>query len=155
VILTDNLADADNRWASQDGIALASRGRRGTTVVRSCGVLASAMETRAFSIKLKPNSIDRVRAWAEEIMRRKEEALETLRDEGVVLECFFLDRRDDGDYLISIMAAQDFERSQTVVRTSTHAIDAFHQAFKRATWESEGVLEGLVELTSLDVTPPR
>ncbi|MDZ7706732.1 MAG: DUF6176 family protein [Trueperaceae bacterium] len=110
------------------------------------------METRAFRIKLKPNSGDRVRAWAEEIMRRKEEALETLRDEGVILECFFMDRRDDGDYLIGIMAANDFERSQTVARDSTHGIDAFHQAFKRDTWESADDLERLVELQNLPFT---
>jgi hypothetical protein len=118
-------------------------------------VITWPMETRAFRIKLKPDSGDRVRAWAEEIMRRKEEALETLRDEGVILECFFLDRRGDGDYLIGIMAAEDFDRSQAVVRDSTHDIDAFHQAFKRDTWDAVDALEGLVVLTNLDVTPSR
>jgi hypothetical protein len=113
------------------------------------------METRAFRIKLKPNSVDRVWAWAEEIMRRKGEALETLQDEGVLLECFFLDRRDDGDYLISIMTAEDFERSHAAARDSTHGIDAFHRAFKRDTWESVDALEGLVELTSPDITSSR
>lgn len=112
------------------------------------------MKTHAFRIKLKPNSIDRVRTWAEEIMRRKDEALETLRDEGVVLECFFLDRRDDGEYLISIMTSSDIERSQAVGRDSTHDIDAFHQAFKRDTWESGAPLETLVELTTLETAPP-
>ncbi len=113
------------------------------------------METRAYRIKLKPGSYDRVRAWAEEIMRRKEEALETLRDEGVLLECFFLDRREDGDYLIGIMTTSDFERAQTVGRDSAHDIDAFHQAFKRDTWDSVDALEGLVELATLDTTPSR
>lgn len=111
------------------------------------------METRAYCIKLKPHSVDRVRAWAEEIARREGEALETLRDEGVVLECFFLDRRDDGDYLIAFMAAEDFERSQTVARSSEHGIDAFHQAFKRDTWASVADLERLVELKSPHRTP--
>jgi hypothetical protein len=113
------------------------------------------MPTHAFRIKLKPNSIDRVRAWAEEIMRRKDEALETLRHEGVVLECFFLDRRDDGDYMVSIMTTADIERSQSVGRDSTHAIDAFHRAFKRDTWDSADALETLVELTSLDTLATR
>jgi hypothetical protein len=113
------------------------------------------METRAFRIRLKPQSGERVRAWAEEIMQRKDEALETLRDEGVVLECFFLDRRDDGDDLICIMVAEDFERSQAVVRDSPHAIDAFHQAFKRDTWDAVEALERLVELTSPPITSSR
>ena len=78
------------------------------------------METRAFRIKLKPGSRDRVREWAEQITRRQEEALETLRDEGVLLESFFLDQQDDQDYLIGIMTAASFERSQAVVQDSTH-----------------------------------
>lgn len=113
------------------------------------------METRAFRIELKPNSAERVGAWAEEIMRRKGEALQTLRDEGVLLECFFLERRHDGDYLISIMVAEDFERSQAVARDSPHGIDAFHQTFKRDTWDAVDVLEPLVELLNLDTTPSR
>ncbi len=107
------------------------------------------METRAFRIKLKPNSLDRVREWATEIMRRREEALATLRDETVVLESFFLERAADGDYLIGVMTAESFERSQEAVRGSTHAIDAYHQQFKRDAWESGEPLELLVDLNRL------
>lgn len=94
------------------------------------------METRAFRIKLKPNSLARVREWAQEIMRRKDEALETLRDETVLLENFFLEQGEDGEYLIGIMTAESFERAQGAVRESNHDIDAYHQRFKRETWES-------------------
>jgi len=107
------------------------------------------METRAFRIKLKPDSIDRVREWAAEIMRRRDEALETMRDETVALECFFLERAADGDYLIGVMTAESFERSQQAVRESVHAIDAYHQQFKRDTWESVEPLELLVDLNRL------
>ena len=116
-------------------------------------MIASDMETRAFRIKLKPGSRERVREWAEHITRRKEEALETLRDEGVLLECFFLEQRDDDDYLIGIMTATSFDRSQAVVQESTHDIDAYHRAFQREAWESVEVLERLAELQRLDETP--
>lgn len=43
---------------------------------------------------------------------RPEESLETLRDEAVVLECFFLEQTADGDYLIGVMTAESFERSR-------------------------------------------
>ena len=49
-------------------------------------------ETRCVKIKLKPNSVEKVREWAKTINERKEEALATLRDEGVILEAVFLDK---------------------------------------------------------------
>ena len=84
------------------------------------------METRAHRIKLKPGSLDRVREWAAEIGRRRGEALATLRDESVVLECFFLERTQDGDYLVGVMTAESFERSIQAYEQSVHALDAYH-----------------------------
>lgn len=55
------------------------------------------VKIRAHRIQLKPGSLERVHKWAAEIMNRPEEALATLRDETVVLECFFLEQNDDGD----------------------------------------------------------
>jgi hypothetical protein len=108
------------------------------------------VETRAVRIKLKPGSIERVRAWAEEIMRRKDEAMLTLRDEGVFAELYFLEREADGDYLVSIMTAEDFERASAQARRSPHDIDAFHQKFQRETWESSRSLELLVCLSRMN-----
>ncbi|PYE53657.1 DUF6176 family protein [Deinococcus yavapaiensis] len=108
------------------------------------------METRAHRIKLKPGSLERVREWAAEITWRRSEALATLRDETVVLECFFLEQSSDGDYLIAVMTAQSFEQSRAAVQTSLHEIDAYHQQFKRDTWESGKQLELLVDLNRID-----
>ena len=47
-------------------------------------------------MKLKPDSLNRVRVWAAELNRRKDEVLATLRDEQVVVESVFLDRTSDG-----------------------------------------------------------
>ena len=44
------------------------------------------MKTWAVRIKLKPNSRERIQAWAAEITRRQDEALATLRDETIYLE---------------------------------------------------------------------
>jgi hypothetical protein len=113
------------------------------------GCKLASMETRAFRIKLKPNTLSRVREWASEIMRRKHEALETMRDESVLLECFFLEQTQNGDYLIGIMTAENFEQSQAAVRESRHDIDAYHQQFKRDTWESGEPLELLIDLNRI------
>src|SRR6266571_2815942 len=57
-------------------------------------------ETKCIKVKLKPGSLERVREWADELNRRKEEALETMRDEGVIVESAFLDSTAEGDFLI-------------------------------------------------------
>lgn len=103
-------------------------------------------ETRCFKIKLKPNSIEKVREWAKTINERKDEALATLRDEGVILEAVFLDQTSDGDFLISIMKAESFEQARETVQKSVHEIDRFHQKFKDETWETHKYLELLVDL---------
>jgi len=108
------------------------------------------METRAHRIKLKPGSLDRVLQWAAEVTSRREEALVTLRDETVVLECFFLEQEAGADYLICIMTAEDFQQSQAAVEHSLHSIDAYHQQFKRDTWDSGNRLQLLVDLNRMN-----
>ncbi len=107
------------------------------------------METRAHRIKLKSGSLGRVREWAAEVTTHREEAMATLRDETVALECFFLEQAADGDYLICIMAAESFQQSQAAVEKSLHRIDAYHQQFKRDTWKSGHRLELLVDLNRI------
>jgi Family of unknown function (DUF6176) len=55
-------------------------------------------ETRCVKIKLIPDSLEKVRTWAKTINERKDEALATLRDEGVILEAAFLDQTVEGDF---------------------------------------------------------
>ena len=106
------------------------------------------MDVKARLIKLKENSEDDVAAWATTINRRKDEALATLRDEGVEIESWFLMTLNDEAYLLSYMRSRDLERTHDVVRQSRHEIDAFHQQFKKDTWVrgSGSDLELLVDL---------
>ena len=103
-------------------------------------------ETSCVKIKLKPGSLERAREWARAINDRRDEALATLRDEGVVLECAFLDSTADGDYLIYIMKAESFEKAKQAAENSTHSIDEYHLKFKQETWEDGKKLETLVDL---------
>ncbi len=97
-------------------------------------------------IKLKPGSMSRVREWARELSRRRPEALATLADEGVRVESVFLEHAPDGDFLIYYMRAENLERSRDVAAQSPHAIDQYHQAFKRDTWDGGARLELLIDL---------
>jgi hypothetical protein len=107
--------------------------------------------TQCVKIRLKPNSLDRVREWAATLSgSRRTEALATLRDETVVFEAAFLDQTTDGDFLIYVMKAESFEIAAAAAVQSAHEIDAYHKAFKRDTWEARAPLELLVDLDRID-----
>lgn len=103
------------------------------------------METTCVKVQLKPGSLDHARAWAAELNRRSDEVLATLRDERVVVESVFLDQTNDGDFLIYYLKAQSLEKTSEVVQHSQHEIDAYHQEFKRDTWETRKSLELLID----------
>jgi hypothetical protein len=104
-------------------------------------------QTKCVKIRLKDNSLERVREWAGTINNsRRAEALATLRDETVVIEAAFLDQTAEGDFLIYVMKAETFEKSKQAVAASMHDIDKYHQDFKKDTWQSSTQLELLVDL---------
>ena len=104
-------------------------------------------ETKCVKIRLKDNSLELVREWAQLLgSSRRNEALATLRDETVVIEAAFLDRTTEGDFLIYFMKAESFEKSKQAALASKHDIDRYHQEFKRSTWDTHTTLELLVDL---------
>jgi hypothetical protein len=107
------------------------------------------VESQCVKVRLRPGSIERVHEWAGELHRRSDEVLETLRDEGVLVEAAFLDRTPEGDYLIYFMKARSLEAAQQAGRRSTHAIDRYHQRFKADAWESVEVLEPQIDFENL------
>lgn len=109
-------------------------------------------ETRCFKVRLKPDSIERVREWAAMINARKDEAIESLKDETVVVESVFLDRTAEGDFLIGYMKAVSFEKNREAVQKSVREIDDYHRQFKQATWAEHKELELLVDLERIGET---
>jgi hypothetical protein len=91
----------------------------------------------------------RVREWAAELDRRRDEVLATLSDEGVVVESVFLDRVGGDDVLVYYVKARDAEAAARAVRRSRHDVDAYHAAFKRDTWDERTPLELLVDFENL------
>ena len=96
-------------------------------------------------VKLKPGSLHSVREWANELNSRKEEALETLKDEGVYIESAFLEQTAVGNFLIYYMRMESTEKAKVAVSRSPHPIDAYHKQFKIGCWESKQELELLVD----------
>lgn len=103
------------------------------------------VETQCTRIKLRPGTLPLVEEWANELKRRSQEVLQTLRDEGVFIESVFLERTDEGDFLLYYIKAESLEKMRAVAEASTYAIDAYHNAFKEAAFESRQSLRPLVD----------
>lgn len=101
-------------------------------------------------LRIRDGSLDAVREWARTISARREEALDTLRDEAVRVESVFLERADDGDYLVYYMRGADLAGSRQIARQSKHPIDEYHQRFMKEHIESGVELEVLVDLEIVD-----
>ncbi|MFT3757974.1 DUF6176 family protein [Thauera sp.] len=95
---------------------------------------------------LKPGSEARVREWTSYINAHRNEALQTLQEEGVSIESVFFDATSDGPCLIYYMRSASEEQAIAIARKSTHAIDAYHKAFKSETWLKVERMELLVDL---------
>ena len=99
------------------------------------------MDVTACLIKLKENSGDRVSEWASSINRRRDEALATLRAEGVEVESWFRLSLNGENYLLCYMRSANTERAQQIAKVSLREIDAYHQQFKRDLWVRGSVTE--------------
>lgn len=82
-------------------------------------------------IQLKPNSMDQVKNWQETLQFRKDEAIATLKSEGVHIESWFHLELDGKDYLVAYMRADDIAEAQKIAKLSPFAIDQVHKAFKQ------------------------
>jgi hypothetical protein len=78
--------------------------------------------------RVRPGRNDELRKWlAEANCPRREEALETLLDEGCTHEQAFLIEGAEGPVVIYVMEVDDLHASQEAARSSGHPIDADHK----------------------------
>jgi hypothetical protein len=108
------------------------------------------VETIARLIELKPNSDEKVRAWAEHMDAHRAEALASLKAEGVSTESWFAVSLGEKEYLLCYMRADSIKGSHQVASTSEYAVDAYHHQFKVDTWVRGGGAVGrlLIDLSS-------
>ena len=108
------------------------------------------MDVVARLIKLKPDRQQTVTEWATTIMARKDEALATLRNEGVALESWFQVTVEGVEYLLCFMRADSIQKATGTAAESTHAIDVFHRQFKQDAWVKGSAIDArlLVDLVN-------
>ncbi len=91
--------------------------------------------------RFKPDKKQEWMDWCRELNRRREEVLETLRNEGVVVEACFLSPNEDCIYYF--MAAESFDKAHTAFATSQYPIDEEHRRHRRASVEEVETLRCL------------
>lgn len=107
------------------------------------------MDVGCVVIELKSGTGGMVADWARHLSENHAEAVATLAQEGVTVESWFQVSLQGKDYLIAMMRAADLGAAHEAVKTSTSAIDAFHQAFKRAAWGERFQASLLVDLSRI------
>lgn len=125
--------------------------RRAVPVYTSCRFCySSVMEAAAGLIKLRPNSDSDVKEWRETMRARRDEALQTLRDEGVVIESWFTVEIAGEPYLLWFLRADSIARVWEVAETSDHAIDVYH--FDKMSKMAEAHIQA-VSILDLSIDP--
>ena len=104
------------------------------------------MQTNCIKTKIKPGYIEEVRLWFRTLLERRDETLETLRNEGVVVESAFIDKQGDDLYLIYYMKAESIDKAYEVFNKSTSAIDLYYKDCWKKYCEGRIVLEELLDL---------
>ena len=78
--------------------------------------------------KIKEDKIEKLRGWMKDVANREEEAVETLKDEGVFTETAFIEETDQGAFLVTYMEVDELEQVWETFEDSDHEID---KEFKR------------------------
>jgi len=78
--------------------------------------------------RVRPEKVERLRAWLRELNRRSDEVRATFVAETVRHEQAFIVDTSDGPILVYAMEAADFERGRAAFADSTHRIDREHRA---------------------------
>ncbi|MBJ9986604.1 hypothetical protein IAE19_14310 [Acinetobacter sp. S40] len=97
-------------------------------------------------IKLKPDTWPKVKEWQQRLQEHKEQAIQTLQAEGVMIESWFYTQLEGQDYLIAYMRAIDLIKAQQIAKSSPFEIDLIHQQVKCDCWENVIPATFLVDL---------
>ena len=104
----------------------------------------------AVLIKLKANTMHNVATWQAALNMRKNEALDTLKAEGVFIESWFHVELEGNDYLIAYMRAEDSKLGAKVSFRLMRCIKLLNKigkkAIKRRYWSIWKMADDLLKL---------
>lgn len=103
-------------------------------------------QTQLLKIRIRPGKTEQVVDFLRSLMERKEESLEALRREGMMIESFFLERRDEADYLYYYVKAQDLMKATEINLKATDPLTLEIRKFVSETWAHVASPEPLFDL---------
>ncbi len=104
---------------------------------------------------VRPDKVERLRSWMQEISRRRVEALQSYAQEGTRHELAYLAHAREGPVLISIAEVEDREKARAAFRSSTLPIDLEHRRVIHEVVSGRADIELLYECSVRDATSPR
>jgi hypothetical protein len=78
--------------------------------------------------RIRPEKVDRLKAWLEEASRRADEIRETFVAEGVAHEQGFILETTDGPVFVYAIEVADYDAALAAFKESPFPIDAEHKA---------------------------
>jgi len=108
------------------------------------------MKTICIKTKLKKELIKEIRIWFQTLKNRMNETLESLENEGVIVESAFLDKQGDDLYLIYYLKAEDISQVYEVFNKSTLEIDHYYKECWKKYCQGREVLEELLDIDRID-----
>lgn len=103
-------------------------------------------QTQLLKIRIRPGKTERVVEFLRELAERKDDSLEALRREGMVVESLFLERRDDADYLYYYVKARDLAHANEINMRATDPLSLAIREFVSETWGDVASPEPLLDL---------
>jgi len=104
------------------------------------------VKTICIKTKLKKDLIEEVRGRFQTLKNRMNETLESLENEGVIVESAFLDKQGEDLYLIYYLKAEDIAHVYEVFNKSTLDIDHYYKECWKKYCEGREVLEELLDI---------
>lgn len=98
-------------------------------------------------MRVRPDRVEKLRAWMSKLNNRKDEALATLEQETVRTECGYLVEAAEGPVLVYVMEAEDLTVAKAIVNQNPHAIDLEHRAVMRDVLDGPAQCEQLLNLS--------
>lgn len=106
------------------------------------------LELVCYRMKLKPDSIEKVRSWGKKLNSEQDEVYKLLKNEGIVIESAFIEQCNEGDFLIYYLHAHDLRKAREISAASMHPLDKFHKQVMSEITESAVVLENVLDIIS-------
>lgn len=103
-------------------------------------------QTQLLKIRIRPGKTEQVVEFLRTLMDRKDESIEALRREGMVVESLFLERRDEADYLYYYVKAKDLAEATQVNLRATDPLTLEIRKFVSETWGDVSSPEPLLDI---------